>query len=112
MSTSAQLDAPSLTASAAPAAADAGFGLNPEQLAAFHRDGYVVVRQLFSPERMAALAAECEGLHEAMAAHAPDTVGVSWEELEAGKAPRIRQLMNSEMVSPIIVQRRADVAAR
>jgi ectoine hydroxylase-related dioxygenase (phytanoyl-CoA dioxygenase family) len=94
----------SATAQLAPEATQtAALGLTAEQLAAFHRDGFVVVRQFFSPERMRDLAAECEGLHEMMAKHAPDTVHVSWEDdLAPGRAPRIRQLMNSEAVSPII----------
>jgi ectoine hydroxylase-related dioxygenase (phytanoyl-CoA dioxygenase family) len=91
-----------VAATRATPAAPGAHGLTAEQLASYIRDGYVVVRGMYSPERIAALAAECEGLHEQMAAHAPDTVNVSWEELAPGKPPRIRQLMNSEMVSPIL----------
>lgn len=77
--------------------------LTPEQVAAFHERGYVVVRGLVDAETMARLSSECEGLHEAMAQDPPPGVGVSWEEaLSADGQPRIRQLMHSEVVSPTL----------
>nr|MBA3707400.1 phytanoyl-CoA dioxygenase family protein [Planctomycetota bacterium] len=78
-------------------------GLSPAELAAYHAKGYHVARGLFSPQHIARLSTEIDGLHQRMADHAPDTVHVSWEEgLAEGRAKRIRQLMHSEAVSPII----------
>lgn len=49
------------------------------------------------------LAAEIDNLHERMAEREPPEVHVSWEEGQpAGRPPRIRQLMHSQCVSPII----------
>lgn len=75
--------------------------LTPAELAHFHERGWVIKRRLIDSAAINALSGEIDGLHERMAAHAPDTVNVSWEEgLPAGTPPRIRQLMGSEMVSP------------
>ena len=76
--------------------------LSAADLARYHADGWVVVRGMYDRARMAALAAEVEGLHERMAANAPDTVHLSWEDLPPGRPQRIRQLMHSEQVSPIL----------
>ena len=79
-------------------------GLSDTELADFHANGYVIKRGLFSSQRMTAVAQEIEGLHELMqtrAAHAD--VHVSWEESTAADRPRrIRQLLGSEIVSPLI----------
>jgi len=83
-------------------AATATSGLSAAQLAEYHAQGYLLVRGLFTRERMAALAEEVDGLHERMAASAPPAVQVSWEELPADRPQRIRQLMHSERVSPIL----------
>ncbi len=86
--TNATLSAPALTA---------------DELATFAARGWLLKRGLFSREAMAALAVETEGLHERMSAHTPDTAHVSWEEgLPADRPQRIRQLMHSEVVSPIL----------
>ncbi|MYF73333.1 MAG: hypothetical protein F4175_08145, partial [Gemmatimonadetes bacterium] len=43
---------------------------------------------------------EIAGLHERMAENAHEGVGISWEEFEDEYLPRrIRQLMNSEVIS-------------
>ncbi len=78
-------------------------GLTADELATFAERGWLLKRALFSPARIAQLSDETEGLHERMAANAPDYVHVSWEEgLPADRPQRIRQLMNSERVSPIL----------
>jgi phytanoyl-CoA hydroxylase len=78
-------------------------GLNQAELAHFHERGWVIKRQLCDTSVIARMAAEIDSLHEQMAHHAPDTVGVSWEEnLPAGKPKRIRQLMHSHVVAPSI----------
>jgi phytanoyl-CoA hydroxylase len=79
--------------------------LTPQQLAQFHDDGFVVVKGLVKAAALDLLKTEIEALHERMAAAPTPGVGVSWEEnLPAGHAPRIRQLMHSERVSPLIEQ--------
>jgi ectoine hydroxylase len=77
--------------------------LTAEELAFYREKGYVVKRGLFPQDLMQRLSEEIEGLHERMAEHAPETVHVSWEHgLAEGRPPRIRQLMHSEKVSPIL----------
>src|SRR5262249_3935584 len=48
------------------------------------------------------ISSEINALHERMAEPAPPGVGVSWEHLQDGKPRKIRQLMNSEVVSPTL----------
>jgi ectoine hydroxylase-related dioxygenase (phytanoyl-CoA dioxygenase family) len=93
-----------MTAAATPSAlAKRSTGLSALELTSYRAKGYHVARGLFDRATIERLSLETEGLHASMAAHAPDEVHVSWEEgLAAGRLPRIRQLMNSEKVSPII----------
>ncbi len=77
--------------------------LTSAELGFYREHGYLLKHALFGPGDTGALAGEIEALHEKMAGQTPSTVGVSWEQdVGPGKAPRIRQLMNSEKVSPII----------
>jgi hypothetical protein len=90
-------------------------GLNAAELEFFHAHGWVLRRQLIAPELVTALGHEIDGLHEQMAVpgaeesyraqghHGTGGVGVSWEDhLDATKPKRIRQLMGSQLVSPLI----------
>lgn len=77
--------------------------LSASELQTFHEAGYVVRREMMAPERVAELSAQIDGLHEKMAEHPPEGVGIAWEDEQApGRPPRIRQLMNSERVSAIL----------
>ncbi len=77
--------------------------LTTAELEAFAAKGWVLKRALFGRELIGRLSAEIDGLHERMRVAAPEAVGVSWEDVvEPGRPARIRQLMCSEMVSPII----------
>jgi ectoine hydroxylase-related dioxygenase (phytanoyl-CoA dioxygenase family) len=77
--------------------------LTSSQLSDFHENGWVVVPGLISTATIATLRDEVAALHQRMADAAPQGVGVSWEEdLPPGAPPRIRQLMNSEVVCPTI----------
>lgn len=84
--------------------------LTDAELAHFHERGWVVKKGLVDAATIAALRAEIDGLHERMAAAtadggwetSPEGAHVSWEEGLAEGVRRIRQLMNSERVSPII----------
>jgi len=77
--------------------------LTEAQIADFHDRGYLVVRGLLDRERIIAIQEEIDALHDRMAEATPEGVGVTWEERAEGRPPRIRQLMNSEMVSPGIM---------
>jgi ectoine hydroxylase-related dioxygenase (phytanoyl-CoA dioxygenase family) len=77
--------------------------VSAQELGFYRERGYLLKRALFGPARTADLSREIEELHDKMARQAPESVHLSWEEnLGPDKAPRIRQLMNSEKVSPII----------
>jgi phytanoyl-CoA hydroxylase len=92
-------------ATAATAPADTRHQLAEAEIEIFQRQGYLLKRQLFSAETMQRLQAETEALHDSQ--HRAPTPGVhlSWEDdLPEGRAPRIRQLMNSCLVSPILMQ--------
>jgi ectoine hydroxylase-related dioxygenase (phytanoyl-CoA dioxygenase family) len=71
---------------------------------AFYRErGYLLKRGLFGASLTGELSREIEALHERMTHDAPRGIHLSWEQhLANGKPPRIRQLMHSEKVSPII----------
>ena len=77
--------------------------LSPHELGLFRERGYLLKRALFDGARTAELGREIEELHEKMARQPPEHVHLSWEaNIGPHRAPRIRQLMNSEKVSPII----------
>ena len=105
--------APAPIATAHPAAAGQP-GLSAAELEHFHAKGWVLKRGLVDQNRIDALANEIDGLHEHMATPGVEedyqrrfphfcSVGTSWEEhLDETKAKRIRQLMGSQIVSPLI----------
>ena len=77
--------------------------LETQQLQDYEEKGFTVVRNLIAADTVATLCREIDALHGRMARDAPPGVVLSWEEeFDADKAPRIRQLMNSEIVSPTI----------
>ena len=78
-------------------------GLTALELAHFHDHGWVLKKALFSSGRIAELGREIDGLHERCAREDLPGIGVAWEDaLDETKPKRIRQLMNSEVVSPLI----------
>lgn len=76
--------------------------LTAAELAHFHDHGYVVKRQLFTPAEIKALECQVEQLHEKMAEVTREDLHVAWEENLAEGRRRIRQLMHSERVCPLI----------
>jgi ectoine hydroxylase-related dioxygenase (phytanoyl-CoA dioxygenase family) len=95
----------SLASQPRPQAADTtqALGLSVSELADFQRQGYLLKRGLYSRQLIDQLRIEVDNLHARE--HAQPTPGAwtSWEQnLPEGRAPKIRQLMNSEVVSPII----------
>jgi ectoine hydroxylase-related dioxygenase (phytanoyl-CoA dioxygenase family) len=88
---------------AAPALATSQNGLTDAQIAEFHERGFFIKRGMYPRELIDRLRIEIDNLHERE--HRKPTPGVwtSWEQdLPDGRPPRIRQLMNSEVVSPIL----------
>jgi len=77
--------------------------LSRSELDSYKERGYLVRRRLFDLTLATDLSREIEELHRKMAEMAPENVHVSWEvDLPSEKPRRIRQLMHSEKVSPII----------
>lgn len=77
--------------------------LSAQELNFYHERGYVLKTGLFTPEFIEKLAREVDGLHEKMATDKPPYAHVAWEENLAPDRPRrIRQLMGSEKVSPLL----------
>ncbi|GMV81653.1 MAG: hypothetical protein AMXMBFR7_28370 [Planctomycetota bacterium] len=74
--------------------------LSAEELATYERDGYLLKRGLVPKDWMALIDAETKSLHERMAEHTPENVGVTWDKQVPGRPKRIRQLMHSENVCP------------
>lgn len=94
--------APQRIPDAAPAPAGQP-GLTAAELEHFHARGWVLKRGLFDAARIAALSTEIDGLHERCAREEVPGAWVSWEEdLDESKPKRIRQLMGSQAVSPLI----------
>jgi ectoine hydroxylase-related dioxygenase (phytanoyl-CoA dioxygenase family) len=92
-----------MTATAGAIATDP-HALTSGELADFHRQGYLLKRQLFPAATMAELARQTEDLHASEHRQATPGAWTSWEQdLPEGRAPRIRQLMNSEVVSPVLM---------
>ena len=76
--------------------------LNETEMELFERDGFLLKRGLISEAQLAALDQEIDGLHEKMALETPKGVHVTWDKQVDGRPRRIRQLMNSEIVSPTL----------
>lgn len=77
--------------------------LSESELRQFHDKGYVVQAGLIPRDWMDRLDEEIESLHERMAQAPAEGVGIAWEDDQPADRPRrIRQLMNSEIVSPTI----------
>lgn len=74
--------------------------LSPEELAKFREDGFILKKGICNPALLAQIRSEADGLHERMAAQTPSNVHVSWEKPVEGRPKLIKQLMNSEHVSP------------
>jgi ectoine hydroxylase-related dioxygenase (phytanoyl-CoA dioxygenase family) len=74
--------------------------LTKEELCRFEEDGFLIKRSFIGDDLLRQISQEIDALHERMAHAVPDGVEVTWEKLEAGKPKRIKQLMNSERVSP------------
>lgn len=98
----------STTVSPALSATSTAPGLTDAELTHFQTRGWVVRHNLVDAATMIAITREIDGLHEAVAACAdshgrtPHGAHVAWEEGLPTERRRIRQLMNSERVSPLL----------
>lgn len=70
--------------------------LTNEQQQRYDEQGFLVVPGVLSEQRLADMQAEVEDLHHRMHEDPHPDVGIAWE--EESEIPRIRQLMNSELI--------------
>ena len=77
--------------------------LTSEEKQFYEENGYLLKKNLVPLDWIAQVKQEIEGIHERMAAQAPEGVTVSWEVYDdPAKPKRIKQLMHSETVSPAL----------
>ena len=78
--------------------------LNQDQLATYNDKGFRLVKGFVDRATVARIKSKTECLHEAFAGKDgyPGAVGITWENLPEGDAPRIRQLMGRQNVSSSI----------
>jgi phytanoyl-CoA hydroxylase len=71
----------------------------------YQENGFVLVKNFYSPELVDRIRSEIAGIHERAAAdHEGIGRHVLWEDLPEGDAPRIRQLMGSQYISQTIME--------
>ena len=77
--------------------------LTPEEKQFYDKNGYILKKELASREDIAKICEEIKDIHARMAEQSIEGIGVSWEDFDdPGMAPRIKQLMNSEVISPTL----------
>ena len=74
--------------------------LTEQEKQTYNEQGFLVRRQLFSPEWMTQIRAECADIHARMQTAPVEGTHISWEDPD--NPVLIRQLMHSELVSPTI----------
>lgn len=77
-------------------------GLTREQIAAFHREGYLVLREFLTPDEIATFQAQTDDLHHKLRDNPPPGVAIGWEESKDGGESRIQQVLHAEKVSPFL----------
>ena len=74
--------------------------LTPDEQQFYNKNGYVLKQGLVSSKEIEKVQAEIHDIHSRMATQAIDGVEVAWEEFDnPNTPPRIKQLMQSELVS-------------
>ena len=69
----------------------------------FETNGYLLKKALVSLSDIAKIQVEVADIHNRMAKHPVDGIGISWEVHDApDNPPRIKQLMHSELISPTL----------
>ncbi len=76
-------------------------GLTHQELKFYETNGYFLKKRLVSSEDLSRIRVEIEDIHNRMAEHPAEGVGISWEVYNDSEnhPPRIKQLMHSELVS-------------
>jgi ectoine hydroxylase-related dioxygenase (phytanoyl-CoA dioxygenase family) len=85
--------------------------ITPEEKQFYAENGYLLKRGLIPLEWIQQIHKDVDNIHERMAEQPAEGIGISWEEYdEPDHLPRIKQLMNSELISPTLNQAlRSDV---
>ena len=77
--------------------------LTPDEKQFYDENGYVLKQGLVSLEEIEKIREEIHDIHNRMAKQPIEGVEVAWEEFDApNMPPRIKQLMQSERVSPTL----------
>lgn len=77
--------------------------LTPEELRHFEEKGFILKKGLIPPDWVEQIRVEIKDIHDRMAKQPAPGAGISWETFnDPSKPKRIKQLMNSELVSPTI----------
>ena len=77
--------------------------LTPEEKQSYDENGFILKKTLASPEEIEKICAEIKDIHNRMAEQPVEGVGLSWEEFDdSNLPPRLKQLMNSELISPTL----------
>ena len=77
--------------------------LTPEEKQFYDENGFILKKALASPEDIEKISKEIEDIHNRMAEQPVEGVGLSWEEFDdPNLPPRLKQLMNSELISPTL----------
>ena len=79
--------------------------ITPEEKQFYTENGYLLKRGLIPLDWIQQIHGDVDNIHERMAAQPAEGVGISWEEYDdPDHPPRIKQLMNSELISPMLNQ--------
>ena len=77
--------------------------LTPDEKQFYDENGYVLKQELASSEEIEKVQMEIHDIHNRMAKQSIDGIEVAWEEFDdPSMPPRIKQLMQSELVSPTL----------
>ena len=74
--------------------------LSSKEVNTFQDNGFLYMEGLVSPAEIQAIKHECRDVHQRMRDDPPDGVHISWEDED--ERDLVRQLMNSELVSPTL----------
>ena len=79
--------------------------ITPTEKQFYTENGYLLKRGLIPLDWVQQIHEDVDNIHERMAAQPAEGVGISWEEYDdPDHLPRIKQLMNSELISPTLNQ--------
>ncbi|MCZ6678347.1 MAG: phytanoyl-CoA dioxygenase family protein [Candidatus Poribacteria bacterium] len=77
--------------------------LTPEKKRFYDENGFILKKGLVPFEDIQQIREEIKDIHNRMAEHPVDGIGLSWEEFDnPNLPPRIKQLMHSELISPAL----------